>query len=200
MIQISWDLTWKSSLEPFGKKPSYYIQNKERPQEPNLFWNLPKNEISRRFFMKIFTRSHSSEDLRWISSENLLKIFRRKDFMKILIKTFSSKNLQKIYINFLQKILITFLPKIFLRSLEDLHLISFWDLLVFVLIFSFKKILSNGQKWTEYLFINSSGNLQKKISQKELVVRSSWIVRRRWSSAWIVRRFLKDLIKFWSWD
>ena len=43
----------------------------------------------RRSFIKIFTRSHSSEDLRWISSENFLKIFKRKDFIKILIKTFS---------------------------------------------------------------------------------------------------------------
>ena len=90
------------------------------PQDPNLFWDLPKNEISRRSFMKIFTRSHSSE--------NLLKIFRRKDFMKILIRTFSSKNLQKIYINFLQKILKEFLPKIFLRSLKDLQFKSFGDL------------------------------------------------------------------------
>ena len=101
---------------------------KEDPQDPNLFWDLPKNEISRRSFMKIFTRSHSSEDLRWISSENLLKIFRRKDFMKILIKTFSSKNLLKIYINFLWKIFKQFLPKIFLRSLKDLKLKSFGDL------------------------------------------------------------------------
>ena len=101
-------------------------------QDPNHFWDLPKNDISRRSFMKIFTRSHSSEDLRWISSENLVKIFRRKDFIEILIKTFSSKNLQKIYINFLRNNFLTFLPKIFLRSSKDL--------LVFFLIFIFKKI------------------------------------------------------------
>ena len=48
--------------------------------------------------------------------------------MKILIKTFSSKNLLKIYINFLWQIFKQFLPKIFLRSLKDLQLKSFKDL------------------------------------------------------------------------
>ena len=86
------------------------------------------NEISRRSFMKIFTRSHSSEDLRCFSSETLGKIFRRKDFKKIWIKTFSSKNLQKIFIYFLQKIFKQFLPKYLLRSLKDLQSKSFWDL------------------------------------------------------------------------
>ena len=89
-------------------------------QDPNLFWDLLKNEIWRRSFTKIFTRSHYSKDLRWISSVNLVKIFRRKDFMIILIKTFSSNNLQMIFI--------TFLLKIFLRSLEDLQFKSFGDL------------------------------------------------------------------------
>ena len=105
--------------------------------------------------------------------------------MKILIKTFSSKNLLKIYINFLWKIFKQFLPKIFLRSLKDLKLKSFgdlWkifssnlleifgrsstkiflrsteDLLVFFFTFSFKKILSNGQS-SEDLLIKSSVNL-----------------------------------------
>ncbi len=138
-------------------------------QDPNIFWDLLKNEISRRSFTKISTRSNSSEDLRWISSENLEKIFRWKDFKKIWIKTFSSKNLQKIFI---------------LRSLKDLQLKSFWhlwkifdsnlleiferssikiflrstkDLLVFVLIFNFKiilKNLSNNLKWPEDLLKN----------------------------------------------
>ncbi len=35
------------------------------------------------------------EDLCWISSENLVKIFRRKYFMKNLITTFTSKNLKR---------------------------------------------------------------------------------------------------------
>jgi hypothetical protein len=118
----------------------FLIMPIEISQNPNLFWDLPKNEISRRSFMKIFTRSHSWEDIRWISSEYLLKIFRRKDFMKILFKTFSSKNLLNIFINFLWKIFKQFLHKIFLRSLEDLHLKSPEDLLVFFLIFSLKKI------------------------------------------------------------
>ncbi len=74
-------------------------------QNPNLFWGRLKNEISRKSFMKIFTISDSSKDL-----------------LKILIKTFSSKYLQKIYINFLLKIFKKFLPKNFLRS---------WDLCFF---------------------------------------------------------------------
>ena len=115
-------------------------------QEPNLFWDLPKNEISWRFSVKIFMISHSSEDLRWFSSEDLLKIFRRKILWRFCFKLFSSKNIRKIYINFLQKIFITFLPKIFLKSMRDLHLrslvdlhqISFWvQLKIFWLLFSF---------------------------------------------------------------
>jgi hypothetical protein len=57
--------------------------------------------------MKIFPRSHSSEDLHWISSENFVKIFRillwrfeSKIFKRSLVQIFlkSTKNLQtKIY-------------------------------------------------------------------------------------------------------
>ena len=46
--------------------------------------------------------------------------------MKILIKTFSTKNLQKI--NFLQNIFNQILPKIFLRSLKDIQFKYFGDL------------------------------------------------------------------------
>ncbi len=117
---------------------------------PKYFWDLLKNEIPRRSFMKIFTKSNSSEDLRWISSETLGKIFRRKDFKNIWIKTFSLKDL---YIDFLQKIFNQFLPKFFLKMSDIFwrssikifksYLRSTWDFLVFVLIFSFEKKLSN---------------------------------------------------------
>ncbi len=57
---------------------------------------------------EIFWKIRSHEDLLWrssrdtiLSSENLVKIFRRKDFTKILIKTIYSKNIQKISIHFL---------------------------------------------------------------------------------------------------
>ena len=108
-------------------------------------------------FMKIFTKSHSSEDLRWVSSENLVKIFRRKDFTKLfLLKIFkrSSKNFllksfwdlwnEFIWIHDFWKIFMS--GQIFLRSIEDF--------LLFVLILIFKKIyimLSNNQKWPEDL-------------------------------------------------
>ena len=85
--------------------------------------------------MKIFTGSHSSEDLRWISSENLVKAFKRKDFMKILIKTFSSKDLQTISSKNLFETFERSSVQIVLKSLEDL--------LVFVLIFNFEKNLKN---------------------------------------------------------
>ena len=154
--------------------------------------------------MKIFTRSHSSEDLRWISSENLVKIFRRKDFKKIWIKTFSSKNLQKIYINFLQKIFKKFLPKIFLRSLKDLQFKSFWDLWkIFILYlfeiswrssglcFNFEKNLKNFVKWSkmvrrssEDLLIKSSGNLL--INLQKIFLRSHEDLR---------KIFIEDLLK-----
>ena len=124
-------------------------------QDPNLFWDLPKNEISRRSFMKIFTRSHSSEDLRRISSENLLKIFKRKGFIKILIKTFSFKNFPKIFINFLQKIFKQFLHKIFLRSLKDLQLKSFKDLLK---IFS-SNLLEIFERSSSDIFLRSTEDL-----------------------------------------
>ena len=89
--------------------------------------------------MKIFRRMRSHDDLLWRSSQDLSfgKIFAkflRKSFWrfleeKILIKTFSFKNLQKIYINFHQKIFKQFLRKIFLRSLKSLQLKSFKDFL-----------------------------------------------------------------------
>ena len=100
-------------------------------------WYLTK------ILVKIFKRAHS-EDAGWISSENILKILRRKDSMKILIKTFSSKNLQKIFILYL-----------------------FWDLLnkyllAFVLILKKnKKKWSNGQKWSEDLLKTSKRTLNE---------------------------------------
>ncbi len=115
-------------------------------QDPNLFWDLLKNEISLRYFMKISTRSNSSEDLCWISSENLAKIFRRKDFKKIWNKTFSSKNLQKIFLY--QTISSYIILEIYRRSSIKIFLRSTWDLLVFVLIINFEKICQttkNGQ-------------------------------------------------------
>ena len=187
-------------------------------QDPNLFWDLPKNEISRRSFMKIFTRSHSSEDRRWISSENLLKIFRRKDFMKILFKTFSSKNLLKIFINFLWKIFSQFLHKIFLRSLKDLQLKSFGDLckilssnlleifrrssseiflrstenlLVFFLIFSLKKNLKIFVKWSK-MDRRSSEDLLIKSSVNLLINLQKIFLR---SHEDLKKNLLEDLLK-----
>ena len=98
----------------------------------------PRTQI----FFEIFRRMRSHEDLLWRSSQDLIlrKIFAeflRKIFWRFLeekiiyedlIKTFSSKNLLKIYINFLWKIFKQFLPKIFWRFLKDLQLKSFGDL------------------------------------------------------------------------
>jgi len=118
-----------------------------------IFLRTSDEWISWRFSVKIFMSSHSSEDLRWISSEELLKIFRRKILWRFCFKIFSSKNIRKICINFLQKIFIKFLSKIFLRSSRDHQLKSFWylrkifgsnllrsteELLVFVLILNFE--------------------------------------------------------------
>ncbi len=94
--------------------------------------------------MKIFMRSNSSEDLGWISSKNLVNIFRRKNFKasKNLHES-SSKDLQTISDENLFDIFERFSIRIFLRSTEDL--------LVFVLIFDFEKNFSNNQKWSENL-------------------------------------------------
>ncbi len=130
-----------------------------------MFWSNPNPKP------KSFWRSSEEwdltkifhEDIRWISSENIGKIFRRKDFKKIWIKTFSSKNLQKIYINFPQKIFKQFLPKFYLRSLKNLQLKSCWDFSeIFDLIFNFEKNFKKfvkQQKWSEDLLIKSSDNL-----------------------------------------
>ncbi len=87
-------------------------------QDPNLFWDHLKNK-------DLSWRSSRDLIIRKIFDETLGKIFRRKDFKKIWIKTFSSKNLQKIFIYFLQKNL----KKIFLRSYADLRKIFIEDLL-----------------------------------------------------------------------
>ena len=94
------------------------VSKTDRSQETNLFWDLPENEKSRRFLVKIFMRSHSSEDLK----KDL------KDQERFYTEIFSSKNLQKIYIKYRQKIFKNFLPKIFFRPLRDLQLKSFWYL------------------------------------------------------------------------
>jgi hypothetical protein len=139
-------------------------------QDPNLFLDLLKSKFPRRSFMKIFTRSNSSEDLRWISSETLGKIFRRKDFKKIWIKTFSSKILQKIFKQFLAKfflgsldlwnlwkIFVSNLLEIFERSSIKIFLRSSDDLLAFFLIL----------------------NLKKFVKQLKMVRRSSYIIFRQ---------------------
>ena len=48
-------------------------------QDPNLLLNLTNNEISWRSIVEIHTRSHSSVDLRWFSSE----YFWKKRFYKV---------------------------------------------------------------------------------------------------------------------
>ena len=53
-------------------------------QDPNLFWDRPKNKILWRSSHKIVVRSHSSKDLHTFSSEDLLKILERKDLKKNL--------------------------------------------------------------------------------------------------------------------
>ena len=68
-------------------------------QDPNIFWDLLKKEISRKSFMKIL----------------VIKIY--EDFYQDF---FPLKNLHKIYLDFLQKNFKQFLPKIFLRSLKNL--------------------------------------------------------------------------------
>ena len=121
--------------------------------------------------------------------------------MKILIKTFSSKNPQKIYINFLQKIFKQFLPKIFLRSLKDLQFKYFGDLWkIFILYlfqiswrssglcfsFNFEKYLKSFVKWSKMvrrysdkIFRQSSNKSSKNLfeiswrSQKDFYRRSS---------------------------
>ena len=130
--------------------------------------------ISRSSFMKIFTRSNSSEDLRWISSEKLLKIFKRKDFKKIWIKTVSSKNLQKVYINFFEKIFKLFLPKFFLRSLKDLQFKPFWDLWKI----SSSNLLEIFERSSIKIFLRSSGLYIFGVDSKKIFVRSHkiWVL------------------------
>ena len=129
-----------------------------------LFINYGVFKINKQFFNQLFS---------FIYLNRKLKIL---NFMKILIKTFSSKKLLKIYINILRKIFKQFLPKIFLRSLKDLQLKSFGDLW---------KILSSNLfeifgRSSSKIFLRSTEDLKKnliedlpKIFKKELVMRSS---------------------------
>jgi hypothetical protein len=123
------------------------------PQDPNLFWVLQKNEISRRSSHKIVVRSHSSEDLQTFSSEHLLKILERKDLKKNFLKILERKrgeNLSKICINFLWKIFWRFYEekifKNFLWRLQDLMKITI--LLEIYLI--------SRRRWASYLWCGSS--------------------------------------------
>ena len=132
----------------------------------------------------------SREDLNKRSSWDLIirKIFRRKILLRLCIKIFSSKNLQKIFISFLEKIFIAFLPKIFLRSFRDLYLIRFE---IFWLLFSFLVFFLNlgkSSKWTKeyqifyqnlfeilwriFIFIRFQKDFDRR-SQKELSMRTS---------------------------
>ena len=51
-------------------------------QDRKLFKDLQKNVILRRSSHRIVVRSDSSEDLHKFSSEDLLKIFERKEFVR----------------------------------------------------------------------------------------------------------------------
>ena len=98
------------------------------------FEELPRNQL----FFEIVLRMSFHEDfwcrfsrdliLQKIFTDFLWKIFWRFLEQRFCFKIFSSKNIWKIYINFLQKVFITVLPKIFWRSLSDLQLKSFWNL------------------------------------------------------------------------
>ena len=138
--------------------------------------------------------------------------------MKILFKTFSSKNLLKIFINFLWKIFKQFLHKIFLRSLKDLQLKSFGDLckilssnlleifrrssseiflrstenlLVFFLIFSLKKNLKIFVKWSK-MDRRSSEDLLIKSSVNLLINLQKIFLR---SHEDLKKNLIEDLLK-----
>ncbi len=118
----------------------------ETSQDPNLFWDLLKNEISRRSFMKIFTRSHPSEN----NYDDLRRFLEEK----IWSKTFSSKNLQTISSDILLEI--------FARSSIKIFLIFAWDL-VFVLIL--KKICQTTEN-SQKIFCRSSIKIFQQSSYK----------------------------------
>ena len=126
----------------------------------------------------------------------------RKDFMKVLIKSFFPKNLHKIYINFLQKIFNQFLPKVFLRSSENLlefferssikiFLRSSEDLLVFVLIFNYEIFFLNVVKWSLMVRRSSEDRLIK--SSGKLLTNSQKIFLR--SHEDLRKIFIEDFLK-----
>ena len=113
----------------------FKLQLKWISKDLNLLLNLIiNNEIPRRFFMKIFTRSHSSEDLRCFSSKDYKKSFLLKIFKISLIDlhSFSSKNLHKVsrFTRFLLRIIrgsLKIIVEIFGRSLIKILLGSSKD-------------------------------------------------------------------------
>ena len=138
--------------------------------------------------------------------------------MKILFKTFSSKNLLKIFINFLWKIFKQFLHKICLRYFKDLQLKSFGDLwkilssnlleifrrssseiflkstenlLVFFLIFSLKKNLKIFVKWSK-MDRRSSEDLLIKSSVNLLINLQKIFLR---SHEDLKKNLIEDLLK-----
>ena len=135
----------------------------------NTYFDCNKKHTSKHPRTKSFLRSPEEWDLTQIFYEDLHEIsffgrsslnfsekFFEEFFIKIFIKTFSSKNLQKIYINFLWKIFKQFISfkqylwKIFSKNLFEIYWKSFS---IFLKNFSFNKILSNYQKWSEDLKI-----------------------------------------------
>ncbi len=89
-----------------GKNATFFAKKKQNNLLLVIILIIPKTQIFYEMFWRM--RSNSSEDLIWISSENITKIFRRKDFNKIWSKIF--------------------LLKIFKRSSKNFIINSFWDL------------------------------------------------------------------------
>ena len=112
--------------------------------------DLPKNEISIRYLVKIFMRSHFLWEIYWFSFNDHTKIICRKNLMKkaredeiyqgenlldiksFRLRIFSLQNFREIF----QRKSINFSSK--LKPHEDLHSRSSWDLI-------FRKIFNEDQ-------------------------------------------------------